>query len=873
MASVKCSVCGIEREDDGKLSCCPLCGGEFSPVEEPVADEVKNVEEEIEEIFDPELLRAQLYEISLPAVNDEKMTDTVIANLKKFLEKKAQEYPLGTFDALWSIFPLYERRIERDREQRQKARSKQVSNALAEYKTAMNKPTPSLGFSVITNNTIDAAAYVGLAAFEEKKHRIKQETAALKKFNEEIRALGGSTGNEDYYTLRKAIDRLVDHFTVLHNAYTFVEANKDFYQNPSQYDVGLSMEGINIYQVLAEAVSNPYSSGGFIGEYSSSAMGGNWLLRMLHGAGYIRYWRGYPAYGESRDYYVTTGKYERAILQNQHWTAHPEEKAAYDKENATQYAKAEEHLKTGKFYDAAVTFAKLDGYRDAMQRSINIWMETILPLWLPLKKNVNTSFNAGYAVTSKGTVLFSKNNQESLSSLRSYKIKQLVSVYIGFNESFVALDYNGHLISKLTPHAAEKLHASKWKTENVISIYACCSDYLVFLYKDGTAAFWGELNKKEISLSRWNNISSIFCFNKAILGLKTDGTIIAMGEATAFENTYCGWKNVLDIQYESGTIIALTSDGKVYAVGNRPDLYNYCCISGWGDVINVKMRYNTIVALTSSGRVFAEGPDPEKYNLISKWGDIVSVDISEKGVPLGITKIGSLRYGSTWENRIHSEKATLGELLGLRGIVSLLGTQGDIGYALKADGTVHVCSNVHHQDEYSEWKNIVAPIDYTHAIQADGTIALVKTALEEEKIIIQNWRLFEHIDTIREERQKTADEYRGQAVVNQKSDIADNRDANCQKEKSGGCYIATAVYGSYDCPQVWTLRRFRDLTLKRTWYGRLFIRIYYAVSPTLVKCFGDANWFKNFWKPMLDRMVNALNANGVNDKPYEDKVG
>ena len=38
---------------------------------------------------------------------------------------------------------------------------------------------------------------------------------------------------------------------------------------------------------------------------------------------------------------------------------------------------------------------------------------------------------------------------------------------------------------------------------------------------------------------------------------------------------------------------------------------------------------------------------------------------------------------------------------------------------------------------------------------------------------------------------------------------------------SGGCYIATCVYGSYDCPQVWTLRRFRDDTLDETWYGRL----------------------------------------------------
>ena len=41
-----------------------------------------------------------------------------------------------------------------------------------------------------------------------------------------------------------------------------------------------------------------------------------------------------------------------------------------------------------------------------------------------------------------------------------------------------------------------------------------------------------------------------------------------------------------------------------------------------------------------------------------------------------------------------------------------------------------------------------------------------------------------------------------------------------------GCYVATAVYGSYDCPQVWTLRRFRDHTLAASWYGRAFIRAY-----------------------------------------------
>lgn len=91
------------------------------------------------------------------------------------------------------------------------------------------------------------------------------------------------------------------------------------------------------------------------------------------------------------------------------------------------------------------------------------------------------------------------------------------------------------------------------------------------------------------------------------------------------------------------------------------------------------------------------------------------------------------------------------------------------------------------------------------------------------------------------------------------------------KQTSSGCYVATAVYGSYDCPQVWTLRRYRDNTLAGTWYGRAFIRTYYAISPTLVKWFGETEWFRKMWKGKLDRMVADLQADGVESTPYEDK--
>ena len=89
-------------------------------------------------------------------------------------------------------------------------------------------------------------------------------------------------------------------------------------------------------------------------------------------------------------------------------------------------------------------------------------------------------------------------------------------------------------------------------------------------------------------------------------------------------------------------------------------------------------------------------------------------------------------------------------------------------------------------------------------------------------------------------------------------------------EETDGCYIATSVYGSYDCPQVWTLRRFRDFWLKRHFCGRFFVRIYYTFSPTLVRLFGKTKWFNNGCKKMLDKFVRKLQVAGYENSPYND---
>ena len=95
-------------------------------------------------------------------------------------------------------------------------------------------------------------------------------------------------------------------------------------------------------------------------------------------------------------------------------------------------------------------------------------------------------------------------------------------------------------------------------------------------------------------------------------------------------------------------------------------------------------------------------------------------------------------------------------------------------------------------------------------------------------------------------------------------------DKNPSVSGGGGCYIATCVYGSYDCPQVWVLRRYRDFQLNNTWFGRQFIKIYYRVSPTIVKIFGNKKWFKNIWRKKLDKMVKKYKKLGFDDAPYND---
>jgi hypothetical protein len=74
-----------------------------------------------------------------------------------------------------------------------------------------------------------------------------------------------------------------------------------------------------------------------------------------------------------------------------------------------------------------------------------------------------------------------------------------------------------------------------------------------------------------------------------------------------------------------------------------------------------------------------------------------------------------------------------------------------------------------------------------------------------------------------------------------------------------GCFIATACYGDYDAAEVHVLRRYRDETLLCSRAGRLFVRIYYRISPPLANLISRSGRLKRvIRRGMLQPLVAAI---------------
>jgi hypothetical protein len=97
---------------------------------------------------------------------------------------------------------------------------------------------------------------------------------------------------------------------------------------------------------------------------------------------------------------------------------------------------------------------------------------------------------------------------------------------------------------------------------------------------------------------------------------------------------------------------------------------------------------------------------------------------------------------------------------------------------------------------------------------------------------------------------------------------APGEDGSKAAGRSSKCFVAAAVYGSYTAPQVIALSEFRDNCLMICSLGRIFVKIYYKLSPPFALWLKDKQMAKSVLRIFFNTIISVLpigsHSKGIN---------
>ena len=404
--------------------------------------------------------------------------------------------------------------------------------------------------------------------------------------------------------------------------------------------------------------------------------------------------------------------------------------------------------------------------------------------------------------------------------------------------------------------------------------------HTVGLRNDGTVVAVGWDNCDITAVGDWTDIDQVAAGNYHTVGLESDQTVVAVGCGT--QCNVGSWGNITQVDAGQVHTVGLESGGTVVAAGDN--YWGECDVEEWTNIIQVSAGYCHTVGLKSNGTVVAVGDNEAGQCDVEDWTNIVQV--SACGETVGLKSNGTVVTTSTdydvsgWTN-IDQVSAGCGYVVGLKsdGTVIAVGDNtygqcGDIVTETVTDDTVDATGEADTQVvvdgtamvtvfPYDENPGGDAPTDFNalgkyidvYVPDTDQVTEIeirlyytddeVDAADVDEELLQLLWLDGDEWKECSDSGVHTASTqgYSGYMWAKIRDDTTPSLDdlqgtefgahEGPSQVPSGGCFIATAAYGTDTARELDILREFRDEVLLPNSLGSKFVSLYYKTSPPL----------------------------------------
>lgn len=356
---------------------------------------------------------------------------------------------------------------------------------------------------------------------------------------------------------------------------------------------------------------------------------------------------------------------------------------------------------------------------------------------------------------------------------------------IRFGDAAVVEYLNGvitHIKQRNEKAAAEQAVISKRKSEELAPVRERIKAAQHCIEAGGSNCLGVNINGTVKSIddqdvyNKWNSIVAVSVELNHTVGLRSNGTVVAWGVNYFGMCNVSGWKNIIAVSAGRHHTVGLKADGTVVATQYDGDHYRgQCDVSGWTDIVAVSAGSDHTVGLKSDGTVVAVGNKQHGKCDVSGWTNIVAISAG------GIQTFGLKADGTV--------VATGGYHEGTSGWTDIVAIDARSFYpvGLKADGTVVVADSFGHSGwDISGWTDIVAVsvgIDHIVGLKSDGTV-VAAGKIKDCKIShkVANWRLFNSVDTIEQERKEYA-KRKKEEVKRKEEQEAKRREEEAKRKK------------------------------------------------------------------------------------------